>query len=69
MSTIEVIRKWLSTQVGRLPDLAQESGVNYWWLLKFKDGAIKNPGFDKIHALQKYKRRQELIAARKRSAA
>lgn len=39
---------------GKWPVIAEQSGVGYWWILKFIANKIPNPGFDKIERLHRY---------------
>lgn len=51
MSTIETLRNRLSTQKGEWPRLCSETGLTYWWLTKFAQGRIAEPGLSKIERL------------------
>lgn len=54
MKTIEEIREYLDEQRGRWPQIAEQSGVSYWWITKFMSKkSIPNPGYDKVLALSK----------------
>lgn len=55
MDTVEATRTHLRRHRGEWPDIATSAGLSYWWLLKFAQGQIKEPGASKIEKL-----RQEL---------
>lgn len=67
MVTKQDIFDWLDGQRGRWPSIAEEAGINYWWILKFMAGGIKNPGHDKITSLsilmQKERRKRRTKAS------
>lgn len=48
------VLRMLRDNRGKWPVIAEESGVGYWWILKFTANKIPNPGFDKIERLNRY---------------
>lgn len=37
-----------------LPKIAKETGISYFWLRKFKDDAIPNPGVNTVQKLYEF---------------
>lgn len=54
MSTVTAIRSDLAARKGEWPAICRETGLSYWWLTKFAQGRIKEPGLTKIERLQAY---------------
>jgi len=46
---------------GSLPQLSRDLGLDYNWIRKFADGAIKDPGVSKIERILKYAKREEIL--------
>lgn len=51
---IKFSRDQLYENVGRWPQICQETGLDYSWLTKFAQGKIADPGYSKIMTLAKY---------------
>lgn len=54
MTTIETLRQRLAAQKGDWPRLCAETGLTYWWLTKFAQGRIAEPGLSKIERLAEW---------------
>jgi hypothetical protein len=54
MSLIISVRTELAARKGEWPDICKQTGVSYWWLTKFAQGRIDNPGVLKLELLQSY---------------
>lgn len=54
MGTITQIRTELHARKGDWPVLCKATGLSYWWLTKFAQGHIREPGLSKIERLQAY---------------
>lgn len=54
MSTITKIRSDLQSRKGDWPAICARTGLSYWWLTKFAQGRIREPGLSKIERLQAY---------------
>lgn len=52
---IEILRAWLKTQRGRLPEIARETGYPYRSLQKFVQGEVTEPKFSRLQALEQYR--------------
>lgn len=52
MDNVEATRNTLRSHRGTWPDIAQSAGLSYWWLLKFAQGQIKEPGAAKMEKLR-----------------
>lgn len=52
MDTISGLRAQLNARKGEWPALCIEAGLSYWWLIKFAQGRIREPGLLKIERLQ-----------------
>ncbi len=48
MSTVESARKRLESQRGEWPRLCREAGLTYWWVTKFAQQRIAEPGHTKF---------------------
>lgn len=35
-------------------EISMETGINFYWLKKFKDGAIKNPSVNKVEFIHEF---------------
>jgi len=51
MCRVDQAHAWVLSQHGRLRRVAAEAGVSYWWLVKFSQNLIRDPGSRKIEAL------------------
>lgn len=54
MDTITTIRESLQSRRGDWPLICSTTGLSYWWLTKFAQGRIREPGLSKIERLQAY---------------
>lgn len=54
MSTITQIRTSLQARKGGWPAICSHTGLSYWWLTKFAQGRICDPGLSKIERLRTY---------------
>lgn len=54
MSTIQTLRNELASRRGDWRALCDATGLSYWWLIKFAQGRIREPGLSKIEALQRF---------------
>ncbi len=54
MSTVTQIRASLQSRKGDWPAICTATGLSYWWLTKFAQGRIREPGLSKIERLQGY---------------
>lgn len=54
MDTASQIRASLQSRRGDWPALCRATGLSYWWLTKFAQGRIREPGLSKIERLQRY---------------
>lgn len=54
MSTVTQIRTSLQARKGDWPAICSHTGLSYWWLTKFAQGRIREPGLSKIERLQAY---------------
>ncbi len=52
MDKITAIRSALKTRKGEWPAICERTGLSYWWLIKFAQGRIKEPGHSKIARLE-----------------
>lgn len=52
MNDIEAVRAELNTRKGQWPEICSRTGLRYWWLVKFADGRILEPGASKIDRLR-----------------
>ena len=52
--TVRQIIDYLESQKGRLPTIAQETGLGLEWLRKLAGGHIQDPGISKIETLRAY---------------
>lgn len=63
MSTIDSVRARLAAQKGDWPQICREAQLTYWWLTKFAQGRIAEPGHAKIERLTQWLDARELRAA------
>jgi hypothetical protein len=56
MDTVQALRKELADRRGIWREICAATGLSYWWLTKFAQGRIGEPGLSKIEALQAYMR-------------
>lgn len=54
MDTASRIRAELQSRRGDWPTMCAALDLSYWWLTKFAQGRIREPGLSKIERLQKY---------------
>lgn len=54
MDTLTQVRTALKSRRGEWPTLCNATGLSYWWLTKFAQGRIRDPGLSKIERLQDY---------------
>lgn len=54
MDTATRIRSSLQARRGDWPTICEQTGLSYWWLTKFAQGRIREPGLSKIERLQAY---------------
>ncbi|AOI70857.1 hypothetical protein [Burkholderia ubonensis] len=54
MSLITLVKTELLARKGEWPRICSETGVSYWWLTKFAQGRIDNPGVLVLEKLQKH---------------
>lgn len=48
------MRASLQSRRGDWPTLCKATGLSYWWVTKFAQGRIREPGLSKIERLQRY---------------
>jgi len=51
---INEARAALDARRGEWPAMCAETGLSYWWVTKFAQGRIAEPGVSKIERLQAY---------------
>lgn len=54
MDTVTHLRAQLRQHRGDWPAMCRATGLSYWWLTKFAQGRIAEPGLSKIEKLQVY---------------
>lgn len=54
MDTSSQMRASLQSRRGDWPTLCKATGLSYWWVTKFAQGRIREPGLSKIERLQRY---------------
>jgi len=54
MSTLTALRTALHSHKGDWPAICSATGLSYWWLTKFAQGRIRDPGLSKVERLQVY---------------
>jgi hypothetical protein len=52
MSLITTIRSELVARKGEWPTVCRQTNLSYWWVTKFAQGRIENPGVRKLETLQ-----------------
>lgn len=52
--TIHRLRDELGRRRGTWREVCEGADLNYWWLIKFAQGRIKNPGYEKIQRLDQF---------------
>ena len=63
MSTLTSLRSALHSRKGDWPAICSATGLSYWWLTKFAQGRIRDPGLSKVEKLQVYLAALSLPAA------
>lgn len=65
MSTtlLDQTRKLLSESSQTQKQIAEGAEVNYWWFIKFAQGAIPDPGVTAVQKVHDYLMRQKQAAA------
>lgn len=51
MDTAHDIRTALQARRGNWPEICARTGLSYWWVTKFAQGRIADPGLSKIQKL------------------
>lgn len=51
---LESVSTELHARKGDWPQICTATGLSYWWITKFAQGRIKNPGIKKIQSLADY---------------
>ena len=54
MDTLTQVRTDLHARKGDWPAICLATGLSYWWLIKFAQGRIREPGLTKVERLQNY---------------
>lgn len=54
MSLVTTTRDELLARKGDWPAISRQTSLSYWWLIKFAQGRIANPGVSHIEALQSH---------------
>lgn len=52
MTSADHLRNRLNAQKGDWPRLCADTGLSYWWVTKFAQGRIVEPGLSKVERLQ-----------------
>ncbi len=52
MSLVAAVRDELVARKGSWPDVCRQTKLSYWWVTKFAQGRIENPGVLKLEVLQ-----------------
>lgn len=52
LSLAITVRTELVARKGDWPAICEKTGLSYWWLIKFAQGRIGNPGVLKLEMLQ-----------------
>jgi hypothetical protein len=63
MSLVTVVKTELLARKGEWPRISRETGISYWWLIKFAQGRIPNPGVLVLEKLQKHFNANEQAAS------
>jgi hypothetical protein len=56
------LQQWLRHRRGTWQAIADQSGLNYWWIQRFAQNRIPKPGYDKIQKLAAYRERVDAAA-------
>ena len=48
--TLELLQQTRKT----IPEIYKETGINYYWLRKFRSGEIKDPSVNRVQKLYEY---------------
>lgn len=51
MSLVTTVRTELVARKGDWPAICRQTGLSYWWVTKFAQGRIDNPGVLKLERL------------------
>ncbi len=54
MSLVSTVRTELVARKGDWPTICGQTGLSYWWVTKFAQGRIDNPGVLKLERLQEH---------------
>lgn len=54
MTFAETIRGELQARKGDWPKICADTGISYWWMTKFAQGRIENPGVRHLESLRVY---------------
>lgn len=54
MSLVTLVKNELLARKGEWPRISRETDISYWWLTKFAQGRIDNPGVLALEKLQTY---------------
>lgn len=54
MDTVQLLRAELRHRRGRWREICASTGLSYWWLIKFAQGRIGEPGLSKVELLQAF---------------
>lgn len=54
MTLAKKVRKELLAQKGNWPRICSDTGISYWWVTKFAQGRINNPGVRHLESLRSY---------------
>ncbi|CAN7399415.1 hypothetical protein [Paraburkholderia terricola] len=52
MSLVTTLRSELNARKGDWPAVCRQTNLSYWWMTKFAQGRIENPGIRKLETLQ-----------------
>lgn len=52
MSLVATVRDELAARKGEWPAVCRQTNLSYWWVTKFAQGRIANPGVRQLEALQ-----------------
>ncbi|MBU9413522.1 hypothetical protein [Burkholderia multivorans] len=61
MSIITFIRSELLARKGNWRKICEETNLSYWWLIKFAQGRISNPGMKNLEVLRTYLEKEGAI--------
>lgn len=54
MTFADTIRDELQARKGDWPKICADTGISYWWMTKFAQGRIENPGVRHLESLRAY---------------